>query len=95
MKTIPTQTFDNGMTFAWLVTLAFGIGRFLIEPRFDLPTATGSYEAFVHLWVGGLIGYWWATRRGHGSLYLYLAIFITLLEVVMFVVQKKGWLVDG
>lgn len=93
MKTIPTQTYDNGVTFAWLVTLAFAIGRFLIEPRFDLPTATGSYEAFVHLWVGGLFGYWWVHRDR--SMYLWLAIFITALEVVMFVVQKKGWLFDG
>lgn len=43
-------------SFILWVTLFFGLLRFVITPRLDLPTATGSYEAFAHLWVGGLIG---------------------------------------
>lgn len=68
-----------------LITLAFGVMRFFITPRLDLPTMTGCYEAFVHLFVGGLIGAYIVKRN---SVWLVLAVCITILEVVMFLVQK-------
>lgn len=37
---------------------ACGIGRFFIVPRLQLPTWEGSYEAFSHLFAGGLFGAW-------------------------------------
>lgn len=65
------------------------IGRILIEPRLDLPTATGSYEAVVHLYVGWLLGAWWVSRKIKSeSAYLWMAILLTIFEVVMFVYQK-------
>lgn len=69
-----------------LITLAFGLMRFFITPRLNLPTATGSYEAFVHLFVGGLFCGWLVDRSKR--LWLGLAIALTGLEVVMFIVQK-------
>lgn len=38
------------------ITFVLGLLRFWITPRLNLPTAIGSYEAFSHLWVGGLFG---------------------------------------
>jgi hypothetical protein len=71
------------------------LGRFVIEPRLDLPTLEGSYEAFSHLYVGGLFGFWWA-RRGHISERVYadglraliLAVGLSLFELAMFIYQK-------
>lgn len=42
--------------FVLWFTIFLGTLRFTITPRLDLPTATGSYEAVTHLWVGGLFG---------------------------------------
>ena len=41
-----------------LLTLVVAGLRCLMAPRLDLPTAQGSYEAFAHLFVGGLFGAW-------------------------------------
>lgn len=84
-----------------LVTAAFAAGRFLIEPRLtNIPTVTGTYEAFSHLWVGGLYGAWWVSDRGESPAFFadrqaYLfwsATAISLLELGMFILQKRGWL---
>lgn len=74
------------------------VGRMLIVPRLDLPTATGSYEAFAHLFVGFLIGAWWRDRQVGKLLGWYqgvtpyglVVILLTAFEVIMFVVQKRG-----
>ena len=63
----------------WLVALAMGVLRFFI-PSHEL-SPSGSYEAFAHLFVGGLIGVWLATRK---CKYLKIAIFLTLIELVAF-----------
>lgn len=73
------------------------MGRMLIVPRLDLPTATGSYEAFAHLFVGYLIGAWWRDRQVGKLLGWYkgiapyglVAILLTAFEVIIFVVQKR------
>jgi len=71
-----------------LVTVAIGVARFLITPRLDLPTAGGSYEAFAHLFVGGLFGAW-VVKRSQWP-WLVMAIAVSLLELVMFLVQKNA-----
>lgn len=81
-----------------IVTLSIVVGRILIVPRLDIPTTTGSYEAFAHLFVGALIGAWWRDREVSKLLGWYqgitpygsLAIALTMLEVIIFVVQKRG-----
>lgn len=71
------------------------IGRLLIEPRLSVPTWEGSYEALAHLYVGGLIGWWWKRRDlacekidGKGFKCLMLAVALSLFELVMFLYQK-------
>ena len=82
-----------------LLALACAGGRFVIVPRLDLPTATGCYESFAHLFVGFLIGVWAVVAGSPGSprerddwrrLCQWLVIGLTLLEVVVFAVQKRG-----
>jgi hypothetical protein len=74
-----------------VVTVILAVGRFFITPRLDLPTATGSYEAVAHLFVGGLIGVWLASSNVKlGRLCLGLTIAFSLLEVIVFVVQKNA-----
>ncbi len=68
------------------VTLSIGVMRFFIEPRLDLPTATGSYEALAHLQVGFLIG---LSSKGDRT-YIWQAVGLTALEVVMFAIQKNA-----
>lgn len=73
------------------------VGRFLITPRLDVPTMVGCYEAFAHLFVGGLFGVWF-NRKGTraeaicpiGFDCLVLAIALSLFELVMFLIQKFG-----
>ncbi len=43
------------------VTALFSVGRFFI-PSHGL-SLTGTYEAFAHLFIGGLIGAWIGTRQ--------------------------------
>lgn len=69
-----------------IVTLAIAIGRFYITPRLDLPTTTGTYEAIAHLFVGGLFGAWLMDRCQW--VWLCLALGVSLLELVMFLIQK-------
>jgi hypothetical protein len=71
----------------WCTTIAVIVGRLLIVPRLDLPTAEGSYEAFAHLFVGGLFGAWMVKRTEW--LWLSLAIAASILELVIFIVQKS------
>ena len=72
-----------------IVTLGLAIQRFRIVPRLNLPTAEGSYEAIAHLFVGGLIGAAFATSvKASRWWYWSLAIGISLVELVCFIVQK-------
>ncbi len=60
-----------------LSALAVGIVRpFLTAHPLSLE---GSYEAFAHLFVGGLIGAWLVTRE---RLYLGLVIGLSIVELV-------------
>jgi len=83
--------------------LLFAVGRFFITPRLNLPTVEGSYEAFSHLYVGYLFGaavhwqmnnpkakyYSYIRFAIEKNLYFQVAILLSLLELVMFMVQKS------
>lgn len=78
-----------------LSTVVVIVGRFMITPRLDVPTPEGSYEAFAHLFVAGLFGYWWARKgtraeaiypEGHNC--MLLAVILSLFELAMFLYQK-------
>lgn len=69
-----------------ILCLLVFVGRFFIEPRLDLPTITGSYEAIAHILIGWLLGLWVTTRK---AFYLNWFIALTILEVIMFLVQKR------
>src|SRR6185312_13191688 len=92
-----------------LLAALIGIGRLFITPRLELPTAEGSYEAFSHLFVGGLIGAWIMGRctlslgqkgddngqprtvaRSATWFCFWLAIGISLIELVCFMIQKRA-----
>lgn len=86
-------------SFIVFLALLCAGGRFLITPRLDLPTFTGSYEAMSHLFVGFLIGIWSVSAGDCGSLKerddwrilcKSLVLSLTLLEIVAFAVQKRG-----
>jgi hypothetical protein len=69
--------------FLGLFCLLFAVTRFLI-PTHPLSTH-GTYEAFAHLFVGGLIGAWMASRR---KVYLGLAVVMAVVELVAFLTLK-------
>jgi hypothetical protein len=70
-------------TLLIFVALVFAVARFFM-PTHPL-SPHGSYEAFAHLFVGGLIGAWLVSRK---PLYGLLAIALTLLELVAFFTLK-------
>jgi hypothetical protein len=62
-----------------LAALVLAVGRFFVPTR-EL-SAAGSYQAFAHLFVGGLAGAWCASRRW---VFLVLFVALTLVELVAF-----------
>lgn len=66
----------------WLVALTLATGRFLM-PTHALSVA-GAYEAAAHLFVGGLIGAWFASRRRR---YLLLAVGLSAVELFAFLTR--------
>lgn len=67
------------MLYLWLVALAFAGARFFIPTH--APSPAGSYEAFAHLFVGGLIGAALASKKWG---YFWIAAALTGVEVVAF-----------
>lgn len=67
-----------------IVSIAFAVGRFFI-PTHGLSPA-GSYEAFAHLFVGGMIGAWLMDRKQR--LLLWLAIAISVVELAAFLLLR-------
>ena len=62
-----------------IASLAFAVGRFLIETH---PLSlSGTYRAFAHLFVGGLIGAWLASRDRK---LLYMVVCLSVLELSAF-----------
>jgi hypothetical protein len=53
--------------------------------RFTIPShhlsLTGSYEAFAHLFIGGLIGAWLVSRK---TLFLVMIAVMSLVELTAF-----------
>jgi hypothetical protein len=65
------------------VSLSFATGRFFV-PTHELSKA-GTYEAFAHLFVGGLVGAWLATRE---MCYLWLALALSAVELTAFLMTR-------
>lgn len=71
-----------------IMVVATVVGRFIIEPRLSgIPSLNLSYEAFAHLFVGGLFGFFLATGK---RILLWLVICLSLFELAMFLIQKSG-----
>lgn len=62
-----------------LIAVLFGVARFFM-PSHAL-SAAGTYEAFAHLFLGGLIGAWLVSRNW---VYLFLILTLTAVETVAF-----------
>jgi hypothetical protein len=48
-------------------------------------SATGSYEAISHLFLGGLIGAWLATRQ---RLYIWIVVALSIVELACFLAKS-------
>ena len=66
-----------------LLVVLFGVARFFI-PTHEL-SVHGSYEAFAHLFVGGLIGAWLVSKN---KVYGLLALGLSGLELTAFLTLK-------
>ncbi len=66
-----------------LLCMVFAMLRFTIQPH--SLSWEGAYQAFAHLFVGGLAGAWLATKDRS---YLILVVVLTLVEVWAFVLGK-------
>jgi hypothetical protein len=72
-----------GRSLIVLIAIAVGIGRpFLSSHPLSLE---GSYEAFAHLFVGGLIGAWLFKRQ---RLYLGLVIALSVVELASALLKR-------
>ncbi len=72
-----------------LLTVAAAVGRGYIQPRFNLPTETGVYEALVHIFLGFLLGLACMAPRGDKLKLFGCFLALTALETGMFIHQKK------
>lgn len=71
------------------LALAVAVGRLFITPRLThIPSPEMSYEAFAHLFCGGLIGIHLYDRSQ--KLYGFLGWGIAIWELAMFLLQKSG-----
>lgn len=72
-----------GMNYIIMVSVAicFGIFRFIL-PVPKPPSWSGTYEAFAHLFVGGLLGAWLLTYK---RFFLWLVLLLTALELFAFI----------
>lgn len=66
-----------------LTALAVGIVRPFLSSHWL--SAEGSYEAFAHLFVGGLIGVWLVKRE---SLYLGLVVTLSIVELTSALLKR-------
>jgi hypothetical protein len=72
------------------LTLLTILGRILITPRLtSVPSAEGSYEAFAHMFVGGLLMVGIYDRHNeHARTYWWLGWALGIYELIYFLVQK-------
>lgn len=71
-----------------ITAVLLGLTRLAITPRLNLPTATGTYEAVAHLFVGGMFGWWLSTRS---KLALQIIVALSALELLCFGIQRFGF----
>lgn len=69
------------------VTACFGIARFIVPVEGKI-VKKDFFKDFAHLWVGGLFGA--AINAQTDPVLWSLAVGLTVLEVVAFVVRKKA-----
>lgn len=77
----------------WIIftlAAAVAVGRVFITPRLThIPSPEMSYEAFVHLFVGGLIGVsWYDWHDKTATLYGRIGWGLAFWELGWFIVQK-------
>ena len=73
----------NKTTILLVVSLVFGILRFFMPTHaLSLP---GTYEAFAHLFLGGLAGAWAVSKDKY---YLFLVIMLSIVEIFAFIHSK-------
>ena len=71
------------MVYLLVFAACIGVARFFLPAH--SPTVAGSYQAFAHLFVGGLFGAYFASRK---KFLLYIALALTVLEVVAAVITR-------
>jgi len=67
-----------------VLAAAFALGRFTLVTHVT-PSVGGSYQAFAHLFVGGLVGAYLASRKRD---YLWLALALSAVELFAFLVTR-------
>jgi hypothetical protein len=77
----------------WIIfalAAAVAVGRIFITPRLtNIPSTEMSYEAFAHLFVGGLIGIsWYNWHDEEATLYGRIGWGLAFWELGCFIVQK-------
>lgn len=69
----------------WAICLLLATVRFFV-PTHAISLA-GGYEAVAHLFVGGLLGAYWASRKWN---YLWMALAISGVELLAFALKTLG-----
>lgn len=89
MFTDSTKLMSRFLILAFLA-IAIAVGRIFITPRLThIPSLEMSYEAFAHLFVGGLIGVsWYDWNDKRATLYGRIGWALALWELAWFMVQK-------
>jgi hypothetical protein len=68
----------------WIYALSV-LSILIAVARFNLadwsPMAINIYKSMVHIYIGGFIGYWWATKDIYFG---YSALLLSVLEVIAF-----------
>jgi hypothetical protein len=67
-----------------VLTVALTVGRLTLVSHVE-PSVGGTYTAFAHLIVGGMIGAWLVTRK---QLYGLPALFLSAVELLAFFVTR-------
>lgn len=67
------------------LSLIFTVGRFFVPHQ--SPSLPGTYQAFAHLFVGGLLGAYFADRQERHDC-LYIALSLSGVELLAFLVSR-------
>ena len=81
MNTLKTIGLMNTLKTIGLFAVCAVLGIIRFQTTSHALSPTGSYEAFAHLFVGGLIGAWLISRE---NLYGLLALGMSAIEIIAF-----------